>query len=145
MCLLTVVASSGPPARELGVWVGRSGTGGGQGGVRLCVAVSVAVWQLKFQKRGFLGTAGNRYGDLRSLFGGEVGNAGPPRGGGRLSPLSLPHMGQGCGETCQNVVLCGSMHYVTYVRPRLRPLFRGSKPKCGECSKTPIQTASLGV
>ena len=40
------MASSGPPARELGVWVGRSGTGGGQGGVRLCVAVLVAVWQL---------------------------------------------------------------------------------------------------
>ena len=41
------MASSGPPARELGVlWVGRSGTGGGQGGVRLCVAVLVAVWRL---------------------------------------------------------------------------------------------------
>ena len=28
----------------------------------------------------------------------------PPEGG-RLSPLFLPHMGQGCSETCQKGVL----------------------------------------
>ena len=49
------MASSGPPARELGVWVGRSGTGDGQGGVRLCVAVLVAVRQQWFSCRAILG------------------------------------------------------------------------------------------
>ena len=29
----------------------------------------------------------------------------PPEGGGRLSALFLPHMGQGCSETCQKGVL----------------------------------------
>ena len=32
------------PAQELGVWVGCSGTGVGQGGVSLSVAVLVDVW-----------------------------------------------------------------------------------------------------
>ena len=44
MYILTVVASSGPPAPELGVWVGSPGSGVGQGGVSLCVAVLVEVW-----------------------------------------------------------------------------------------------------
>ena len=122
---MTVVASSGPPARELGVWVGRSGTGEGQGGVRLSVAVLVAVWQLKFQKTGFFGNGRESIWGPQKLVSGGGRECRPPSRGGRLSPRSLPHMGQGCGETCLNVVLCGSMQYVKDVRPRLRPLFRG--------------------
>jgi hypothetical protein len=43
-------------------------------------------------------------GTSKACLGERSGMQAPPEGG-RLSPLFLPHMGQGCGERCQKGVL----------------------------------------